>query len=317
MGREGEMENRAKPAPGEPLKVNFDVIPGELQALGTWVVWNYAVEDGEFKKPPFNPKNGRRASVNDSSSWATFEDARSAYERGKWCGVGLVLPSEMKIGVVGIDVDHCLNESGSITTEALHIIKTLDTYTEVSPSGSGIHLWMRGKLPGRYRRRGNVEMYEDGRYITVTGHSINGNASFLSRDEARLTAIYHDIFVYPEEGNTVEGKRGSVARLVTYYSDEQALDRGYKARNGENFRRHFEGDNSLWEGAGAKYHSQSNADFVLVLLLLRVSNDNKAQVDRLFRLSGLMRPKWDRKTKGNKTYGEFTIEKAISIRNNR
>lgn len=308
------MDSIIKPSPKEPLAVQFDVIPEELRALNTWVVWNYAVEDGDFKKPPYNPKNGRKASVSDPNSWGSFEVARSAYEKGKWCGVGLVLPSNTKLGIVGVDIDYCITPDGVISEEALQIIATLDTYTELSPSGSGIHLWMKGSIPGIYRKRGNVEMYQDGRYITITGHTI-GTSTVLSNDEARLTAVYQDIFVFEEE-NTGGVMAQAAPRFQIYYSLEQALKRGFDAKNGENFKRHYIGDNSLWEGKGALYTSQSSADFVLVMLLLRVTNDNVEQVDRLFRKSGLMRLKWDRRVNKTETYGQKIIKDAIAKRRN-
>jgi putative DNA primase/helicase len=106
--------------------------------------------------------------------------------------------------------------------------------------------------------------------------------------------------------------RRAERRSPLYRTDEEVLEKAYHAKNGQNFKRHFEGDYSLWEGAGARHKSHSNADFELVLLLLYWTNNDTAQVDRLFRQSGLMREKWDRKIKGNETYGERIIKDAIS-----
>ncbi len=82
-------------------------------------------------------------------------------------------------------------------------------------------------------------------------------------------------------------------------------------KSGEKFKRYFFGDSSLWEGEEALHKSQSEADFTLVLMLLYWTNDNKRQVDQLFRQSGLYREKWDRLIKGSETYGERVIADAI------
>jgi putative DNA primase/helicase len=89
------------------------------------------------------------------------------------------------------------------------------------------------------------------------------------------------------------------------------LEKAYNAKNRANFKRHYEGDYSLWEGKGAKHKSHSEADFELVLLLLYWTNNDTSQVDRLFRQSGLMREKWDRKIKDNETYGQRLIADAL------
>ena len=100
--------------------------------------------------------------------------------------------------------------------------------------------------------------------------------------------------------------------IPSYLSDTAVLEKAYKAKNTANFKRHFEGDYSLWEGKGAKHKSHSEADFELVLLLLYWTNNDTAQVDRLFRQSGLMREKWDRPVKASETYGERIISDALS-----
>ena len=81
-------------------------------------------------------------------------------------------------GIVGIDLDHCIAD-GVISEEAQEIISSLHTYTELSPSGTGIRLLMHGSLPGLYRRRGTIEMYETSRYLTITGHKIEGTPETL------------------------------------------------------------------------------------------------------------------------------------------
>ena len=292
------------------LEVNFAAIPEVLSARSQWVVWTYRIQEGEIKKPPFTPKTGKLASVTRPDTWGSFEGAKAAYETGKFAGVGFVLTR----GIVGIDIDHCIQD-GTISEETTLLAAALQTYTEVSPSGAGLHLLMEGSLPGRYRRKDNIEMYQDGRYLTVTGQSVQDPPLPLSKDQQALEAVYQRIFAHPspqrtENTGVVQAHRAE-RRSPILRTDADVLEKAYHAKNGQNFKRYYEGDYSLFEGKGARHQSHSEADFTLVLMLLYWTNNDTSQVDRLFRQSGLMREKWDRPVKGQETYGERLISDAI------
>ncbi len=291
-----------------PLEVNFAGIPEVLQEHQQWVVWKYQHVEDEIKKPPFTPQTGRRASVTKPSTWGSFTDAQRAYATGQFAGVGFVLTT----GIIGIDIDHCIEED-TISDEASLLAATLHTYTELSPSGTGLHLLMEGSLPGHYRRKGTVEMYQAGRYLTVTGQSVQDTPLPLSKDHDTLEAVYHLIFSQPEQTeNTVVGvAHRAEGRSPFSRTDAAVLEKAYTAKNGANFRRYYEGDYSLWEGKGARHRSHSEADFTLVLMLIYWTNNDTAQVDRLFRQSGLMREKWERPLHASETYGERIIKDAI------
>lgn len=298
-----------------PLEVNFAAIPEVLKSRSQWVAWTYKLIDGEIKKPPLSPTTGKLASVTSSETWGSFEDAQQAYETGRIAGkplaiagVGFVLTH----GIIGIDIDHCI-VGGTITPDASLIAAALQTYTELSPSGAGSHLLMEGSLPGRYRRKDHIEMYQDGRYFTVTGQTVQEPPLPLSKDQHTLDAVYYHIFSQPERENTGVGEAHRAERRTPLSrTDEQVLEKAYASKNGAKFKRYYEGDYSLWEGKGALHESHSEADFTLVLMLLYWTNKDATQVDRLFRRSGLMREKWDRKVKGAETYGERIIKDAIS-----
>ena len=142
-------------------------IPHELQQRPQWV----AYEPGS--KIPLDPRTGRYASITDSLTWGTFEEAlRRAEEHG--LGVGFVFSSGDPF--VGVDLDKCRDpESGEVAQWAQEIIEELDSYTEVSPSGTGVHIIVKGKLPKSLNktlkeRGGKVEMYSQERFFTVTGN---------------------------------------------------------------------------------------------------------------------------------------------------
>ena len=297
----------------EPLQVNFDSIPERLQEYNQWVVWQYAIIDTEIKKPPFSPTTGKRASVTRPETWGSFDEAQAAYETGQFAGVGIVLTGN--IGIVGIDIDHCIAD-GEPSEEAAKIVRAINSYAEASPSGTGIRIMLEGKLPGALRRRGNIELYEDMRYLTMTGHWIANTPKDVKPRHRELYGVYHRIFQLDSREQVTEntgcgvGQRPTL-RYLLVRSDETVLQKALTAKNGDNFRRYYHGDTSLWEGAGARHQSQSEADFTLVLMLLYWTNKDTIQVDRLFRMSGLMREKWDRPIKGSETYGERIIKDAM------
>lgn len=311
---------RERPTPPDadlpiPLAVSFEHIPEQLQEHAQWVVWRYEViasdSDREIKKPPFSPTTGKRASVSRPDTWGSFSDVQHAYETGDYAGVGIVLTPTLEI--VGIDIDHCV-ESGQISEEAQQIIQAINSYTERSPSGAGIRIFTQAKLPGAYRRTDNIELYEDMRYLTVTGQHIATTPAAIQPRHRELYSVYQRLFPQKQQKENTGGGVAQRASRVHSISrpDEEVLQKALAARNGENFKHYYSGDTSLWEGAGAKHRSQSEADFTLVLLLLYWTNRDATQVDRLFRHSGLMRDKWDRSVKGSETYGERIIKDAIA-----
>lgn len=300
-------ENEALP---EPLPINFAGIPETLQKYDQWVVWNYRIIDEEIKKPPYSPTTGTLASVRDPATWGSFHNAQTAYATGKFAGIGIVLTSER--GIVGIDLDHCISD-GRISNGSQQIIAALHSYTEVSPSGNGIRIILEAKLPGARRRKGRIELYEDLRYVTITGQHLAATPHDIQPRHKELYGLYQRLFPHTDTQARKEntGGVGNPQHSQQSRPDEEVLHKALSAKNGENFKRYYAGDPSLWEGAGARHTSQSEADFTLVLMLLYWTNNDTSQVDRLFRQSGLMRQKWQRPIQGSETYGERIIQDAI------
>jgi putative DNA primase/helicase len=163
----------SRPSKPTAIQVIPDAIPSELTALPQWVVWRYFwLEDRQkWDKPPLRVRNGNEASTTNSATWGTFEDAVWTYETGDVDGIGFVFAKQNRL--VGIDLDHCRDpETGLIDPWALSIVERFDTYTELSPSGTGVHLIAAGTLPGQGVKTTRGEMYDTGRYFTITGHRI-------------------------------------------------------------------------------------------------------------------------------------------------
>lgn len=153
--------------PPEPLTVSSDGIPGELKARPQWVAWKYARSGEKWTKHPYDPRNERKASSTDLLTWSPFEEVFGAYESGEYSGVGFVFSSGDPYA--GVDLDGCREpETSEIEPWAAKIIESLDSYAELSPSGRGVHVIVKGKVPTPIKRP-RVEIYGIERFFTFTG----------------------------------------------------------------------------------------------------------------------------------------------------
>jgi putative DNA primase/helicase len=148
------------------LPVKAGNIPGELKARPEWVLWRAVGEKPD--KVPYSARTGRRASSTDLLTWGTFQEALEAYKNGEYAGLGFVFSSADPY--TGIDLDDCVDEDGEIALWALEIARYLESYTEISATGTGLHIIVRGEIPNR--RKGDVEVYSSKRFFTMTGHVV-------------------------------------------------------------------------------------------------------------------------------------------------
>jgi hypothetical protein len=157
-----------------PTKPNFVSIPAELKSMHNWVVWRYMPPKrlgGKWRKVPFQP-NGNAASTVDRLTWYSFDGCCAVYTQGGFDGIGFVFDGEIGpdgYTYCGIDLDHCV-ENENIQSLAKSRIKLLNTYTEVSVSGTGIHCIVRAPPIDRIVKFDGVEVYTKSRYFTFTGH---------------------------------------------------------------------------------------------------------------------------------------------------
>jgi len=143
--------------------VSIEAIPQALKALSRWVAWRREERDGKPTKVPYNVLTGNKASVTDPDDWATFEQAIAAFEAGGYDGIGFVLTADDPFA--GVDLDHCLDpNTGVLEPWASSIVDQLHSYTERSPSGEGLRIFVIGKLPPGRRRKGPIEFYDSQRY---------------------------------------------------------------------------------------------------------------------------------------------------------
>ena len=289
------------------ITVNPAGIPAELKAIPHWVLWRLEERDGKPTKTPYQA-NGQIAKVNDPATWTSFDEALAAYQAGGFSGVGIVLTDDDDL--VGTDLDKCLNlDTGELEPTAAAIVAALPTYCEVSPSGRGLRLFGFGKLPTGGRRKGKVELYDTGRYLSVTGHQFNGHA-VLANITAELASVHARVFGKATASKPVDIKPSLAGALNL---DDAALFNKIRAsKQGALFDRLWRGDTS---GNGGDH---SSADMALCNLLAFWTDGDAARIDRLFRQSGLCQQpdriqKWDKPHYADgRTYGQATIEKAIA-----
>jgi predicted transcriptional regulator len=151
----------------------YDAVPTELTALPQWVTWRFEPDPKHPDKPkkvPYSPQSGRRASTTNAQTWATFAVAVRAQASRRHDGVGFVFSPDDPF--VGIDLDDCIAE-GEIAPWAQAILDTMQSYSEVSPSGQGIKLIIAGELPNDAAvKTEHIEIYGKGRYFTITGQHV-------------------------------------------------------------------------------------------------------------------------------------------------
>jgi len=146
-------------------------IPEQLTERPQWVNWRLEERVGKMTKVPYTPGTLRRASSTDLMSWRTFSESLSAYEAGEppYDGVGYVFCSADPF--CGIDLDHCRDpETGAVEEWAQKLIDAVqEGYVEASPSGTGVHIIVRGVVRGGSVKKKRIEMYGRDRFFTVTG----------------------------------------------------------------------------------------------------------------------------------------------------
>jgi putative DNA primase/helicase len=286
------------------LDPHFDTIPDELINLPQWVCWREEERDGKKTKVPVNPRTGGNADCTRPDTWSTFLTAQAYYYGNLGNGAGIKgIGFQVTAGdpFVGIDLDDCRDkESGTIEPWADAIIKQSGSYTEISPSGTGIRIFIKGKLPGPGNRKGKIEIYESGRYLTLTGHHLPGTPETIEDRQSELAALHQELF--PPQAKPQAGPRP--ARSVSL-DDQEIITRAGAAANGGKFI-------NLWAGDWSGYPSQSEADLSLCSILAFWTQD-PVTLDRLFRSSGLFREKWDsRRYSDGRTYGQAVVEKALA-----
>jgi len=306
MAKTAQRRAQGVHTPAPVLTPNLSGIPSELKKLPRWVAWR-SVPRGEGRKPakvPINPATGQPDSPTDPSSWGSFATARQRWQKDALAGIGFVFASD---GFVGVDLDKCRDpESGKLEPWATAIIREFGTYTEVSPSGTGVKLIARGRLdPNGRRRNGLIEMYDSSRFFALTGHRVPRAPRRVSNCQDAIATLQRSL---------VPPGRAHPEPVVCSGSfdgpDAELLALAFSARNGERVR-------SLWEGDKLTHKSFSEALLALARCLAFYTGSDERRLEQLmlgsplFAASEVERRKWH-EMRGTETWGRvYVVRKAI------
>ncbi|QGY40914.1 DUF3987 domain-containing protein [Pseudodesulfovibrio cashew] len=285
------------------ISPDFGSIPEELKNADAWIVWKAKLNGEKLGKIPYSPLTGRRVDATVPASGCSFVEASKAYRNGKYAGLGIVMGVVQNL--VGIDLDNCVSANGVIEPWAQEIVDSLATYTEISPSGKGLRLFGYGKLPLGPRRKGTIEMYDEKRFLTVTGDvyvdQILGEPFLIRKFQDALDSLYNDVFGSETMDESDWQFDLDDLRGLSRLPDADVVRFAREAKNGGTFSRLYD------EGNTESYGSRSEADLALCNMLAFYSGRDPDQMERLFNSSQLCRSKWVNRP----DYRERTISMAI------
>ena len=343
------------------VKHDYDNIPAEMKALPQWVCYFRTPKlkkDGSpdynadgtprMNKLPVNPRTLKGAKSTEPKHWTNFNTALSAVgkratvggQTGTIEGVGFVFAAgDTEESVCGVDLDHVINtETGELHPAAAELVADFDSYTELSPSGSGLHIYYKGRCHPDWGRKikdafgsgTEFEMYQTERFFTVTGNVCGESRKLKSADDTaeryyrrfsggrcpqtiRTQTILDETTLTPASNITLDAGSNQCTRQIgsaympagARLPDDMVIEKASRSRKGTSFSALMSGDTSAYGG------DQSRADQALCNILAFWCGGNPEQIDRIFRQSGLMRDKWDEK-RGATTYGERTITEAVN-----
>lgn len=165
-----------------------------LKQFPNWIFWRVEErqrKDGTAVKTKVlkNPHTGNNAMSNKPETWGTYEQAKAAYRQYGGNGLGWVFTKDANI--TGVDLDNCIDKNGDLYSWAKDIVSRLGSYTEYSPSGKGLHIFVFGRIPNNLKRdKLGVEMYDHARYFTITGKHYPGTPEVIEANQEGLTAVY-------------------------------------------------------------------------------------------------------------------------------
>ena len=270
-------------------------------------------------KQPINPHNGRPAKSNDLQTWGTYQEAVEARRRYNLDGIGIQfgLDASANLGLSGIDLDHVLRDDGTLEPFADEIVKSMNSYTEISPSGTGLHILCYTNLDniGNKTKVDScaLEMYNHGRYFTYTGNIFGPYSKVEERTEKyreihakyfpeTASKIHKNSYYYDNNDNDFDlfcFQEPQIKETKVEFREQEILVKMFDSKNGDKIKKLYNGDIS-------GYPSHSEADLALLTHLLFWTQKDVHKALSLFEKSGLMRDKWNKSE-----YRKRTIETAL------
>ena len=266
----------------------FERVPEELKDYKQWVNWRVENE----KKVPVNPHTLGNAGVAWPNTWSVFEQAQET-TRDTGLGLGFVLTEDDSYTCV--DLDKCVDPKGEISTDTRAILDLLSGWVELSPSGTGLHIWVKNEQPVN-RRTKSIEIYSSDRWMTVTGRCNPTRSLVIPERTVELAELIRRTF--PDTSATF-------SPLPTLPDDEDIWQRLFNARSGSFFHSLYRGDTSVCQ------NDRSRGVIMLANQLALMTDGDAARMKRLLYQTGLVCEKWEEK-RGGQTWLDYQIADAIS-----
>lgn len=277
------------------LDLKIENIPEYLKSFNNWV--GFKIEDG--RKVPIDPKitgDGGNASISNPETWGSFEQAVSLVRVGMCVAVGFAITKET--GLIFIDLDYHSDglpdeEKDKLKKHYEALCRTVsyyNTYMEQSLSGDGVHLLARGSLDNELKQGKStsapVEIYNDKRFVIVTGHKLNDYD--IEDDERTVGAIqiFHKThFAKQTATNLAQADKSIIPpQSGELYSDDKVLQIALKNKD-FNLLWNNQWDKVMGSDGSQKFTTQHYADFSLIRRLTYYTGNCPTQVERLFRQS--------------------------------
>ena len=284
-------------------------IPDDWKRLAQWVLWRRELVGGKPTKVPYMAA-GRKAKTNDPATWDSFENVIIALSGElSFDGIGFVLTEYDPFCI--LDMDGCRNpDTGELKPEAANLVSQFATYTEITPSQTGVRVVLRGTKPGNGCQKAGVygcsklEIYDHLRFVTVTGNVLQSELLPVESRQRELDDLHVELFPPKSAKKGTERAFRPLPSQSGETSTPEILARAFRAKNGAAIQ-------SLWRGDTSAHNAdESRADLALCSYLAFYVGNDPARLDALFRESGLMREKWDLPRPGG-TWGSNTIAESL------
>ena len=252
-------------------------IPDELKKIPNFVLWRLEIVNGIDTKVPYNPHNGYHASIKNPLTWSTWEHCITILPQTDMTGIGFVITPELGLTCLDIDDPYKLKTDGTpkfsnpeeLQQRQINIVKTFDSYSEISPSGKGLHIWIKGTVPTG-RDKYSIGIYPHSRFLTMTGNVYN--SAPIREMNGHLHQLWAEMGDEKPETNTASKEQ--------IQSDNEIYEVAVNAANSDKFL-------DLWDGSWqTHFESQSEADYALIDILAFYTQ-NAEQIRRMFRNSAL------------------------------
>ena len=266
----------------------FENIPPEIKDLDQWVLWKHEFEGDSPKKTPYQP-NGKKAKTTDKATWSSFDSVLSAYT-DDYAGIGFVLTETDPYTCV--DFDKCV-EGDDLNEEVYRWVSKFGSYAELSPSATGVHIWVKSNLKISAIKKPFAEIYQSGRYMTFTGDMLVGYDTIIEND-----SVLQDLIDF------LQGKKQATPPPPVAHN---TISTNRTSKNPADILEKLKKDSKAEQVLNSEINSENTVRFLNLLKLEKYCAGDATLIDQVVRLTPFARDKWDSK-RGESTWGDEQIK---------